>query len=176
MTGVQITMTLTNGQFASVTFPTNKSEAKRLTGRYGPTFAREFAESVLAEIAEDPGSSLPRNLRGAAVHGVELLDFDEIGTSVAITTRRSNRPLVVRPTNSKGPSRTVRRCGSLLDTAGRLLPPAVRDETLDEWIDEIETAAEDGQPVVRRTLSLLRSLPILAWRGRRAVRVRPGDR
>jgi hypothetical protein len=176
MKSVQIRVALTNGQVATVTCPVNELDVGRLEGSGGATFAREFAQRVLAEIAEDPGSSLPRNLYCAAVHVVGIMDRDAIGTSVTITTRRSSRTQVVGVMSSTRPSRAVRRCNSLLDAAGRLLPPSVRDEAVDEWRDEIETAAEGGRPVVRRTLSMLRSLPIHAWRARRPVRARPGDR
>ncbi|HET7416990.1 MAG TPA: hypothetical protein VFJ61_05150 [Solirubrobacterales bacterium] len=66
------------------------------------------------------------------------------------------------------------RCRSLLARACCLLPPAEREEALDEWADEIETAALQGRPIVRRTLSIVfRALPAMALRMRLPSRV-PG--
>jgi hypothetical protein len=69
----------------------------------------------------------------------------------------------------------VHRACSLLALAKRALPPEVREEALQEWVDEIESAAEEGQPVRRRAVSIvLRALPVLAVRSRLPARVRGG--
>lgn len=69
--------------------------------------------------------------------------------------------------------RKVAKCRSLLGLAHRVLPPGVREDALDEWMDEIECAAVEGKPVLRRTLSILcRSLLSLALRSRRPARAR----
>jgi hypothetical protein len=68
---------------------------------------------------------------------------------------------------------TVTRCCSALTLAHLLLPPSVRGDALDESIDEIETAAETGRPVVRRTISILvRTLPLLAVTSRVSTHAR----
>ncbi len=73
------------------------------------------------------------------------------------------------------PVKKVAKCRSVLKIANRLLPKDVRDEAIDEWMDEIECAAAADLPVFRRTLSiLLRSLPALAWRSRQPARARRG--
>lgn len=65
------------------------------------------------------------------------------------------------------PNSRLDRCRSLLGAAAGLLPASERDDALDEWIDEIETAAALGHPIRRRTCSIvLRSLPVLALRAR----------
>jgi signal peptidase II len=57
-----------------------------------------------------------------------------------------------------------------------LLPKETRGEQLTEWRDEIQCAQEDGSPAGRRTLSIaLRSVPQLAWRGRRGSLKAAGD-
>ena len=67
----------------------------------------------------------------------------------------------------------VERCHSILRLANLVLPPRVRGEALDEWIDEIECAAAEKKPVLRRTLSIVfRSLPSLALRARLPARAR----
>jgi hypothetical protein len=72
-----------------------------------------------------------------------------------------------------GPQRKVAKCRSMLELANRVLPPGVREEALDEWMDDVECAAEAKKPVIRRTLSILfRSLPSLALRSRRPARAR----
>lgn len=71
-------------------------------------------------------------------------------------------------------SRKVTRCRSILGLVNRALPRGVRDDMLDEWMDDIETAAEEGMPVRRRMASILRSLPVIAWRARRPARAREG--
>lgn len=69
----------------------------------------------------------------------------------------------------------VHRACSLLALAKRALPPEVREEALQEWVDEIETAADEGLPVRRRAISIvLRALPVLAVRSRLPARVRGG--
>jgi hypothetical protein len=61
----------------------------------------------------------------------------------------------------------VERCHSILRVANLVLPSRVRDEALDEWIDEVECAAAEKKPVLRRTLSIVfKSLPSLALRAR----------
>lgn len=65
------------------------------------------------------------------------------------------------------PDRRLAKCRSMLELATGFLPLAERDEALDEWTDEIETASAKGLPIFRRTCSIiLRSLPVLALRSR----------
>jgi hypothetical protein len=71
--------------------------------------------------------------------------------------------------------RGVAPARSLLALANRVLPPEDREEALAEWVDEIETAADEGLSVRRRAISiLLRSLPVMALRSRLPARVRGG--
>jgi hypothetical protein len=77
---------------------------------------------------------------------------------------------------SDSSARHVARCHALLRLANFALPPAVREEALDEWMDEIQCAAEKGLPFRRRALSILcRSLPALALRARLPIRSRRGE-
>ncbi len=78
------------------------------------------------------------------------------------------------PPDERGSQRgRVGRCRSLLAIVRHVLPSDVRDDALDEWLDEIECAAAAGRPVVRRTASIiLRALPSLAWRSRVPARAR----
>ena len=53
----------------------------------------------------------------------------------------------------------------LLSLAGALLPREVREDQLNEWRDELESAQESGLSTGGRTLSIVtRSAPRLAWR------------
>jgi hypothetical protein len=77
--------------------------------------------------------------------------------------------------NDVEPAPRVARCRLILRIAHRVLPPGMREDALDEWMDEIECTAEKGRPVLKRTFSILfRSLPVLAWRSRGPARVRGG--
>jgi hypothetical protein len=79
-------------------------------------------------------------------------------------------PVIEEPAPARG---KVERCHSILRLANFVLPPRSRDEALDEWIDEIECAAAEKKPVVRRTLSIVfRALPSLALRARLPARAR----
>ena len=74
---------------------------------------------------------------------------------------------------------TVRRvsgCRSILRLANFVLPRSVREDALDEWMDELLSAAEEDLSFRRRAISILcRSLPALALRARRPVRARRGE-
>jgi len=73
-------------------------------------------------------------------------------------------------------ARRISRCRSLLQLANFVLPPAAREDALDEWMDEIQCAAEENLPLGGRVLSILcRSLPALALRARLPVRARRGE-
>jgi hypothetical protein len=51
------------------------------------------------------------------------------------------------------------------------VPSSLREDTIDEWLDEIETAADAGKPVLWRTVSILiRALPRVVARGWRPTR------
>jgi hypothetical protein len=78
------------------------------------------------------------------------------------------------PESVRGSSaRNVSRCRSLLQAANVALPSSVREDALDEWMDEIQSAAEEGLPVRRRALSILfRTLPVAALRTRLRIRAR----
>lgn len=84
-----------------------------------------------------------------------------------------------KPAASGDPDPAVRRvlrCRSLLRLANLALPPSAREDALDEWMDEIQSAVEEGLPFRRRALSILcRSLPMLALRARFPVRARRGE-
>jgi hypothetical protein len=82
---------------------------------------------------------------------------------------------VDEPQDEVVPSRRAQGCKSLLAAAHRVLPRTVQEEALDEWLDEIECAASQGKPVLRRTISILcRALPVLAVRSRLPARARGG--
>lgn len=72
-----------------------------------------------------------------------------------------------------GRERAVSRCRSVFNLGKRLLPSDVRDDVTDEWIDEIETAAEAGKPVLWRTISILAyAFPCAVIRSLRPSRAR----
>lgn len=72
--------------------------------------------------------------------------------------------------------RSVSRCRGLFELANMVLPRAIREDALDEWMDEIHCAVEAGLPVRQRVLSILfRSLPKQALRARFPVRARRGE-
>lgn len=65
------------------------------------------------------------------------------------------------------PSPRLARCRSLLGLASGLLPASEREDAFDEWADEVETAAAEGRPILRRTCSIVaRSLPVMILRSR----------
>jgi len=51
-------------------------------------------------------------------------------------------------------SQPADRCASALAKACWLLPPDIRDDQADEWVDELRCAHESGRPVLRRAMSL----------------------
>lgn len=62
-------------------------------------------------------------------------------------------------------SRDVARSRSIISAAIRLLPANAREEALDEWMDEVECAAEAGAGTRARTWSIVsRALPVAIWR------------
>jgi hypothetical protein len=66
-------------------------------------------------------------------------------------------------------------CCSVLSLVHRLLPVTIRQDALDECIDELECAAAENRPLLRRTLSIsFRAVPILAIASRVQAR-RPSD-
>lgn len=72
-------------------------------------------------------------------------------------------------------SKRMSRHRSVLAFVDWLLPPDVREEVLDEWMDDVETASEEGKRIGRRVFWILvRSLPSEVWRSRRPARVRGG--
>lgn len=74
---------------------------------------------------------------------------------------------------NESPKRRLTFCRSLLSFAASALPPADRQEALDEWMDELECAAEENLPTLRRTASILfRAGPLMAVRSRGSARVR----
>lgn len=78
-----------------------------------------------------------------------------------------------RALSAKRMPREVARCRQHLALAARLLPAAVRQDALDEWIDEIECAAEAGKRIRGRALSImLRTVPHAIWRAWRPAVVR----
>lgn len=107
---------------------------------------------------------------GFDVGGPEIESF-----VVAVTTQLDDREVPAHVTSEQGSTsdHSVERCRSALVIAGRLLPGAVRNEAVDEWLDEIECAASAQRGVTRRTASILiRTLPALVWRSRRPMYVR----
>lgn len=83
-----------------------------------------------------------------------------------MTIGHSESPFDVMQTDAEmSLGKNMTRCRSLLARASCLLPPGEREEALDEWTDEIETAAGEGRPILRRTLSIVfRALPTIAVR------------
>jgi hypothetical protein len=175
MTGARITIRLTDGRIAMIHCP---PETFRRFESGDPIEAKEAVWTVMDRLRDTNGDvPMLRGFEIASIVSIERSAANEPEIALTITDPRvRHRSTRSEPVGQAGPSRTVRRCGSLLGAASRLLPSSVRDEAVDEWLDEIETAAEDGRPILRRTLSILQSLPIQAWRVRRAVRVRPGER
>jgi hypothetical protein len=164
VTTALIVATLRDGRRLRLSCPCTNEELAAL--EHSPTetefrlFDRAFAAERLVEekahvkswrleqITTSSFAGEGRTARGALIRG-----------SAAGETRRS---------------RQVARCRSLLEIGNLLLPPGVRDDALDEWMDEIECAAAKNRPVLPRVVSILRTLPLLAWRSRLARARRRG--
>jgi hypothetical protein len=59
----------------------------------------------------------------------------------------------------------AQRCHAALRMAAGFLPREMREERLDEWLDELEAAQAAGRPVRRRTASIVvRAAPHEIWR------------
>lgn len=107
----------------------------------------------------------------------EIEDREIRGFSVMPPSRSDEEhglPAIHQPAEG---DRRVHRCRSVLNLAKAALPRDIRDDYIDEWMDEIECAAARNRPVLPRVMSILvRSLPILTWRSRIPTRVRrPGS-
>ncbi len=62
--------------------------------------------------------------------------------------------------------RRIKRCRSVLELVHHFLPAVIREDALDEWIDELEAAAAEGAPIVKRTVSIVTmAVPRLVIRG-----------
>jgi hypothetical protein len=137
------------------------------------SFPAWVSQSVLATLLNNSESGRATEivvdlLRVPAGRWVEAWEIDHWGC----TTEPAPREDVGETADRRAAA--ARSC-SLLAFAHRALPAEVREETLEEWVDEIQTAADLGLPVRRRALSiLLRSLPVLALRARLPARVRGG--
>lgn len=104
-----------------------------------------------------------------------LDELHKIAMDFSITLTRASLDGVEMVASSSSPPRRVEKCRSILRIANRLLPEGSREEALDEWMDEIETAAAKELPVFRRTASIVvRSLPVLALRIRLPARAPRG--
>lgn len=61
----------------------------------------------------------------------------------------------------------IAACRSVLMVVGRVLPAEAREEMLDEWMDDLESALEQGRPLLPRVVSILRSFPYMVVQCRR---------
>jgi hypothetical protein len=127
-----------------------------------PALPTDVQRSVVEEVLE-------RRLNRELVEKVEVSLLEGEYCRAEYETPETDVPDV-------GNSHDVSGCRRLLQLANFVLPPSVREDALDEWMDEIQSAAEEGLPFRRRALSILfRSLPALALRARLPVRARRGE-
>lgn len=72
-------------------------------------------------------------------------------------------------TNESAPKQATQRCAGLIQRSCRILPPHIREEQLEELLDDIACAREAGKRVWGRTLSIVVfGIPHLALRHRLA--------
>lgn len=164
MSAIQVEVTFNDGQEYTLRRPMDHGVAKALRAR---SLEREhdFVEDYVFQALVAAGLGK----RG------ELATFAN-RWSVHIVDDEPDDLFKVRfPEAGKPHHRRVTKCRSILEVANRLLPRDTRDETLDEWMDEIEAAAERDLPVFGRVVSILfRALPVMAWRSRLPTRARGG--
>jgi hypothetical protein len=133
----------------------------------------------LGEIPSDP--EIAEALRDAAIHHaigrwLHVRSEDWVVEEIKVVPRKESTSLTPPSAKTEDICGAVVRCRSLLKLANFLLPHSAREDALDEWMDEIQGAAEEGRPFRRRALSILcRSLPPLALRARLPVRARRGE-
>jgi hypothetical protein len=159
----QITVAFPGGQHQLLCHLT-RNEAQLLARRRpGAGEVADFVFRRLGEL-EAPGGPLegqhiPKIALGWRVEFVDHLDILQ-------RVHETKRPTAA----------DMHRCQSLLEVGQRLLPARIREETLDEWVDELETAAEKGRAIWRRTFSILfRALPSIACRSRLSLHGRRGS-
>jgi hypothetical protein len=142
-----------------------------------PISARDLA-LFRGEVGGGPRRAEELSLRFLKTHGHVTRDIEnlsEVSEKWSFTFEGVRPEPTTAAEPEEAPNTKAVRCRSLLASASCLLPPDEREEALDEWADEIETAAQKGGPVVRRTLSILfRSLPSMALRTRLPSRVSRG--
>jgi hypothetical protein len=79
-------------------------------------------------------------------------------------------------TDAERRARQLARCRTILELVHYALPASTRRDALDEWIDEIESAASADERIVGRTASIvLWAAPQLALRRHRPVRAHGND-
>lgn len=154
-----ISYTLTDHTSHALVVEVSEDEASILQLRPGSSDAALLGRRKLEDLECDMGSPVASwRVELVSDKSLEVVDPDDSNASCVLSERSA-----------------VHRARSLLAFAYRLLPADTRLEVFDEWMDEIETAAEEKLRVRRRTISIiLRSLPIMVFRSRRPVRVREG--
>ena len=86
------------------------------------------------------------------------------------TARGNKKKRATRPPTRH--QRQIVQCRSVLGLACCLLPSDMREDALDEWLDELHCAAAEKRPVVRRTISIAVGAVLrLSVEARRSVRV-----
>lgn len=161
----------------SVRCPLGARELSELmSSPHSTALERQLIERALDHEARTFGLRIsPETIEGwrlqQITHGTERDRELQTAWEAGVEAARAKQAVVAKPARA----RQVAKCRSLLEIGNRLLPQDVRDEALDEWMDEIECAAAKDLPVFRRVLSiLLRSLPALAWRNRQPAPARRG--
>jgi hypothetical protein len=140
---------------------------------FGLVLDRDLSDASSAQIAE----AVRRGIAERGAWNAELTDVQLVLRDYTIHLDTTyTRWAEARSLDHPAPDpidRRVSRCRSILELANLALPSSLREDALDEWMDEIQTAAEQGLPIRRRAFSiLLRSLPALALRARLPVRAR----
>ena len=153
-----------NGASRSYICSISPHEAAMVEGRYIGKNSVEEQEETQFEVAE----------RILKAEGIDLSAVR--GFEIQVASLNSPPSAAQSLTETAEQPQRVRQCRSLLSLAKAVLPKDVREDAIDEWMDEIECAAAEDRPVLRRAISILvRSLPVLAWRSRLPRRARrPG--
>jgi hypothetical protein len=165
---VEIGVTLENGQTERFLVEMPKEEWQKL---HRDTESSQIArEQLILDVVSDAG----------IIQFPSISELSDVARSWEISfapsdIRVSDDLPEVDDAKVDRPDERTAKCRWVLRLANHLLPSEAREESIDEWIDEIETASEGGVGVYRRTASILvRSLPVLAWRSRMPARVRGG--
>jgi hypothetical protein len=107
------------------------------------------------------------------------LEYQPVGWRNRLQRRSVSKSTVVISATQDGPIWTpelkrLENCEALLRCVRYLLPPSMRADVLDEWLDELRTAAlaEENARLIARSLSMACLAPRLTMQRFRPVKAR----